>query len=331
MKGLELHRLFFEECARPLLEQAFPRELPLMAIASVGFGSDRIGADDEFSHDHAWEPGLQVFSDRLDVPTLETIERCLYEKLPWEFRGHRRTDTPHSINGIRAWTIDEFFTCMTSYARPPRDDLGWLRIPEEALYHATNGQVFHDPAGDLTRRREAFGQYPPNVWLLRFSAKAFRADVMRYNVERAVRHGERIAAEILLADGLREVMHLAHLANRRYAPYDRWLHWSFRRLPVLAPQIDPLMSRIYATWDWPERQRLYVEILKLCGKWTGEEGLSTGGESWWKEVREGLTSPLKDFFPTWLGAEYRFASLFSLGGDWRRLLGLEAEAWDRGT
>jgi len=152
MKGLELYRDFFEECGKPLLMQAFPEESPLIAVASVGCGSDRLGADDECSRDHCWEPGFMLFSDRLSREALKDIESYLFEHLPWDYAGFARGDARGSVNGIRAWTIDEFFSMFTSFATPPAQDRQWLLIADEALYHVTNGEVFHDPTGDLTRR-----------------------------------------------------------------------------------------------------------------------------------------------------------------------------------
>jgi hypothetical protein len=160
---LDLHRSFFNECGKPLLTQAFPNEFPQLAVASVGFGSDRLGADDEYSRDHCWEPGFQIFSDRLSPEVLKDIESYLFEHLPWGYAGFKRTDCRGSPNGIRAWTVDEFFSSMTGVALPPAQDRQWLLIADEALFHVTNGEVFHDPTGDLTRRREAFGSYPDNV------------------------------------------------------------------------------------------------------------------------------------------------------------------------
>jgi hypothetical protein len=37
---------------------------------------------------------------------------------------------------------------MTFFASPPIQDRQWLLITDEALYHVTNGEVFHDPTGD---------------------------------------------------------------------------------------------------------------------------------------------------------------------------------------
>ncbi|KKM04664.1 hypothetical protein LCGC14_1761970 [marine sediment metagenome] len=321
MKGLDLHRDFFRECGRPLLAKTFPDEFPQIAAASVGFGSDRLGADDEFSQDHAWEPGFQIFSDRLPRDLLKRIESHLYENMPWEFRGVRRSDCCGSPNTIRAWTVDEFFASMTSFARPPERDRLWLLMTDEALYHVTNGEVFYDPTGDFTKRRELFGYYPENVWRFKLAGRAHRIDVQRYQMERCAAHGEEVAADLMLWEGLREVFHFACLINRRYAPNDRWLHWVFRRLPALAGDIEPLVARISRTTDMSRRLSLYEKIVASCAGWAYEHGLATKGKYWWADLREAVQGELRAFpVPSWVGVEYKYSSQFALGGSFRGLL-----------
>ncbi|MBI3912340.1 MAG: DUF4037 domain-containing protein [Armatimonadetes bacterium] len=328
MKGLDLHRDFFREYGRPMLAKVFPAEFPLIAVASVGFGSDRLGADDEVSRDHCWEPGFQVFSERLPRDVLKRIELHLYENLPWEFRGVKRSACCGSPNTIRAWTVDEFFASMTSFAKPPERDRLWLLIADEALYHVTNGEVFYDPTGDLTKRRELFGYYPESVWRFKLAARAHRIDVQRYQMERCAAHGEEVAANLMLYDGLREVFHFACLANRRYAPNDRWLPWVFRRLPALAGDIEPLVVSISRTTDLDRRLSLYAQIVALCADWAYGNGLAVRGRYWWADLREAVPGELKDFpVPGWVGVEYRYASQFALGGNLGGLLtesGLQA-------
>jgi len=330
MKGLDLHRNFFNDCGKSLLMQAFPEEFMLLAVASVGFGSDRLGADDEHSRDHCWEPGFQIFSDRLSPEALKDIESYLFEHLPWEYAGFTRTDCPRSVNGIRAWTVDEFFSSFTSFSTPPTQDRQWLLIADEALYHVTNGEVFHDPTGALTQRREAFGAFPDNVWRFKLAGRAMRIDIQRYQMERCLAHDEGLAADLMLYEGVREVLHFLCLVNRRYAPPDKWLPWVVRRLPVLSDAIEPLIARIQDTTDVRSRLACFVEIETALADYVYDNGLATRreypwadrGNPWWADLRQTVTGDLKDFpVPSWVGVEFRYASQFGLGGDFRGLLG----------
>ena len=321
MKGLSLHRNFFNDCGKPLLMQAFPEEFAQLAEASVGCGSDRLGADDEHSRDHCWEPGFMLFSDRLSREVLSGIESYLFDHLPWDYAGFPRGDCPGSANGIRAWTIDEFFSGFTSFATPPTQDRQWLLIADEALYHVTNGEVFHDPTGDLTRRREAFGAFPDNVWRFKLAGRAMRISVQQYEAKRCIAHGEALAADLLLSEGVREVLHFVCLANKRFAPNDRWLPWVVRRLPVLADAVDPLIARIRETTDVQRRLEHYAGVERVLADYVYDNGLAARGECLWADLRQTVTGDLKDFpVPSWIGVEYRYASQFGLGGDFRALL-----------
>jgi hypothetical protein len=332
MKGLDLHREFFEEFGKPLLIKAFPGELPQLAVASVGFGSDRLGADDEFSQDHVWEPGFQIFSGRLSADKLKEIELYAFQNLPWEFRGFKRSDCCGSPNTIRAWTVDEFFSSMTSFASPPARDRQWLLIADEALCHVTNGEVFHDPSGDFSKRREAFGYYPDNVWRFKVAGRASRISCQRYQAWRCVAHGEDVAADFMLSEGLREVFHFVCLINRRYAPYDRWLPWAVRRLPLLAGDIDPLVAQMRGTTDVHSRLASFTEIETLLAHYVYDNGLANRGEyswadlphanPWWADLQQAVTGELRDFpgGPGLIGVEFRYGSQFSVGGDFRKLL-----------
>ncbi|HLV80879.1 MAG TPA: DUF4037 domain-containing protein [Chthonomonadaceae bacterium] len=313
-----------------MLAKAFPDEFPLIAVASVGVGSDRLGADDDFSQDHCWEPGFQIFSDRLPREALKRIEAFLCENLPWEFQGFQRSDCCGGVNTIRAWAIDEFFQTMTSFAWPPKQDRRWLLILDEALCLVTNGEVFYDPTGDFTQRREAFGYYPENIWRFKLAGRAHRIDVKRYQMERCIAHGEEVAANLMLCEGLREVFHFVCLVNRRYAPYDRWLHWMFRRLPLLAGEVEPLAQGAVETTDIAQKLSLYEQIVTLCADWVYAHGLAAraecehapSGTLWWMDIRDAVQGELKDFPERdWIGVEYRYGSLFALGGDFRKLLG----------
>jgi len=331
MKGLDLHRSFFNDCGKPLLMQAFPEEFTLLAVASVGFGSDRLGADDEFSRDHCWEPGFQIFSDRLSRDRLKEIESRLFEDLPWEFHGFQRSDCCGSPNTIRAWTVDEFFSSMTSFASPPAQDRQWLLIADEALYHVTNGEVFHDPTGDFSKRREAFGYFPDSVWRFKLAGRAMRISTQRYWMERCLAHGEAVAADLMLYEGVREVLHFLCLVNKRYAPYDRWLPWVVRHLPVLADDIAPLITRLRDTTDVRSRLACFTEMETVLADYVYDNGLATRGEyewadfrganPWWADLHHAVTGELQDFpEPNWIGVEHRYSSQFALGGDFRKLL-----------
>lgn len=325
MKGLDLHRTFFWECGQPLLKREFPAELEQIAVASVGFGSDRLGADDKYSRDHCWEPGFQVFSNTVPREILKKVETYLCDNLPSEFRGVACSPTPGSPNSIRAWTIDEFYSSMTSFSEPPPQDRQWLLVTDEALCHVTNGEVFYDPVGEFTRRREGFASLPENVWRFKLAGRAMRISTAPYSMERLITHSEPVGAHLAMVEGLHEIFHFICLVNKRHAPYDRWLPWTARRLPLLAPEVNPLVDGIMATTDVKTQHSLLSHIEECCAEFVYTNNLAEKKTCWWIDLRNMVQGELRDFpVPTWVGVEYRYASQFHIemeGGGWKKLMG----------
>ena len=61
VKGLELAKRFYLECVKPLIEERIPEIDRQYAAGLIGFGSDVLGNDDEWSKDHEWGPRLIIF------------------------------------------------------------------------------------------------------------------------------------------------------------------------------------------------------------------------------------------------------------------------------
>lgn len=54
MKGLELAGIIFFKVVKELIDQEFPNLKERYAGGLIGYGSDVLGNDDEFSKDHEW-------------------------------------------------------------------------------------------------------------------------------------------------------------------------------------------------------------------------------------------------------------------------------------
>ena len=88
MKGMELARGYYEECARDQIAATFPQYAGRIAVGLVGEGSECYGYDDSYSQDHDFGPGFCLW---LDADTAKAIGRDLqrlYDQLPKEFRGY---------------------------------------------------------------------------------------------------------------------------------------------------------------------------------------------------------------------------------------------------
>ena len=77
---------------------------------------------------------------------------------------------------------------------------------------------------------------------------AMAAQAGQYNYARSMKRGERIAAELALAEFVRESMHIVYLLNKRYAPYDKWLRRGLRELSS-GSEIGEMLDLLYTIPD----------------------------------------------------------------------------------
>ncbi len=169
--GLKLAKSYYEQVLLPFFTQYAPECLSRMTIGLVGEGSDCLGFDDEISQDHDFGPGLCIWLTHADYETYGEKILHLYASLPEEFNGYRR----HVVieNGrVGVFDMDRFFARYTGYARAEDipDLKSLLAIPDEALLTVTNGEVFADPVGEFSLRRENFYKIcPEEYWQIKIA------------------------------------------------------------------------------------------------------------------------------------------------------------------
>ena len=202
------------------------------------------GYDDEVSGDHDFEPGFCLFlpgEDRVDRRTAFLLERA-YAKLPRSFRGFERP-VMLPVGGARRGVLRtaEFFlkTAGTEDGRLSTEQ--WLSLPEQALFEATDGELFFDNAGDVTRIRESLRYFPENVRLKRLAGQVLlMAQSGQYNYGRCLRHGETGAAQLAAFEFVNSALAAIFLLNRRYRPYYKWSFRALRSLSKLNGLAGPL-------------------------------------------------------------------------------------------
>ena len=258
MNGLELSRAYFEACGRAVLEEQFPSLLPFLAVGLFGSGSECFGYDDELSRDHDFEPGFCIFlpgEDLIDRRSEFLLERA-YAKLPRSFAGLRRA-VLQPVGGPRRGVLRtaEFFGRLVG---SPDGDLTteqWLRLPEQALAEATNGELFFDNRGEVTHIREALRYYPEDIRLKRLAGHLLlMAQAGQYNYARCLGHGETAAAQLAAVDFVQSSLSVLFLLNRRYRPFYKWTFRALRSLDRHAELAAPLETLI-STGNGPDDAR----------------------------------------------------------------------------
>lgn len=265
MKGIELCRAFYEEIGAPILREQFADVLPLLAVGLAGSGSECFGFDDEVSRDHDFEPAFCIFvPDSLDRKTEFNLERA-YAKLPKEFKGFKRQRLA-AVGGGRHGVIKigDFFESKTG-RRNGELTLGeWLTLPENALFEATNGEIFFDNLGEITKIREGLSYFPSDIRLKKLAGHLLlMGQSGQYNFSRCISRGDTAAAQLSVIEFVKSAMNAAFLLHKKYMPYYKWCFRALKELgeTELAESLEFLISS-----DNKNPEKKVQTIEEVCAK-----------------------------------------------------------------
>jgi Domain of unknown function (DUF4037) len=217
--GRELSGAFYRDIVRPQL-----RGRP-HAAALLGWGSDVLGFDTERSTDHGWGPRLLIFVEGApDVP-LELPDE--YAGRPVRYGWDGVPEQHHvTVTGLAAWLVGHLgFDATREVALED-----WLVTPQQKLLEVVGGSVYADELGELTRVRERLAWYPDEVWRWMLACQWRRLAQEEAFVQRTAEVGDDLGSLIVAARLVRDLMRLALLQARRYAPYGKWVGSAFAAL-----------------------------------------------------------------------------------------------------
>lgn len=251
MKGLELSEKYYEAYGRPMLETQFAAILGQTAVGLVGQGSECLGFDDEISMDHDYGPSFCIWLPREVYEQYGVQMQAAYDALPQDFMGFSGRITQEQGQGrVGVLCLEDFYAGILGRDIVPATKEEWLVLDEAALATATSGRVFEDRLGRFSAVRDGLlNYYPREVWIRRLvQSLAKAAQSGQYNYARAMKRGERIAAEMALTDFIRESMHVVYLLNRKYAPYDKWMRRGLKELSI-GSEIGDMLDLLYTITD----------------------------------------------------------------------------------
>ncbi len=283
--GLELSAALHAE-VEPILRRHFPGLE--YAAARIARGSDVLGFDDARSTDHYWGPLLELFvSDEDRDRWGQQIHDALAAELPFEVRGysthfrpfegaaahfgrlgHLVQCTERPINhGVSVMSVRGFFRAWLQID-PLRElePVEWVLMSEQNLRMVTAGAVFADGPGDLSRARRALSYYPHEVWLYLLAAQWARLGQEEAFLGRTAEAGDELGSRLVAARLVRDVMRLAFILERTYAPYTKWFGTAFNRLHG-ASELGPHLEAALAASDWHTREahlnRAYEQVARM--------------------------------------------------------------------
>ncbi|MBO4897051.1 MAG: DUF4037 domain-containing protein [Clostridia bacterium] len=268
MKGLELSVKFYEEYGKKMLRDEFADVLPYIAVGLCGQGSECMGFDDDVSRDHDFEPGFMIFlpgEDKVDRRRAFLLERA-YTALPKEFCGVKRL-SQNPVGGARhgVFRTAEYFlnTIGTENGELPAQQ--WLLIPGYILCEATNGEIFEDNFGEVTKIREKLLNMPEDIIKKRLAGRLIAmAQAGQYNYKRCLLHGEAGAAQISIFEFAKAAMDAVFILNRRYMPFYKWQFRALRQLPVLGNLADDLEALILADNSKENAEKKEAQTETVC-------------------------------------------------------------------
>ena len=299
MKGMELARAYYMQMGAPLIHQTLPEYEGRIAAGLVGEGSECYGYDDAYSQDHDFGPGfcLWVTPDTA-VKAGKAIQE-LYDRLPGEFMGYTRNETPEGKGRVGLFRIDYFYQRYTNCPGAPENNMQWMNVPERFLSVATNGQVFSDPEGAFSEvRRKLLDFYPPDVLRKKLAARAaVMAQAGQYNYPRCVRRGERGAAFFAMNEFVKAALSAIFLLNRKYMPFYKWAFRGAQELPLLQNSVQRLcrLADLEQTVSPQEAQNIIEEICGEVAEELRRQGFSSSRDSFLaphsSEIMAGIQDP----------------------------------------
>jgi len=244
MKGLEIAEKYYLEFGKNMIDTEFSDIKDKLAAGICGGGSECFGFDDDISKDHDFEAGFCIFipdEDVIDRKTEFALERA-YAKLPKEFMGLKKS-LLSPVGGSRHGIIriSDFLLEKTGTKDGSLTVSDWLTVSENSLLEATNGKIFFDGLGLITKIRDEIAYLPEDIRIKKLAGNLLiMAQAGQYNYSRCLAHGETGAAQLAAFEFANAAINVIFLLNKKYVPYYKWCFKALRGLEKLSNLADTL-------------------------------------------------------------------------------------------
>lgn len=313
-KALNRCRMYYEKYGKPLLAQ-FPELQGHFAAGLVGEGSECFGYDDAISADHDYFPRFFIWLDDEAYEKYGERLQEAYAKLPKRWDCFPDTImTPEAAWRCGVCKTTDFYYRIIGRGNPPENLYDWVSLQETRLSTATNGAIFEDCGGGFTAQRDIYCSYfPEDVRKKKLSARLRKmAQTGQYQYARCMGRGEYVAAQMALAEFVRNTGSCCFLLARQYMPYFKWMHRKLKELPgfsEVAEKLEKLalLPSQQDKWDLgkPEKYRcslntadekivLIEEIAECIICELKKQGLADGKDSYLESYGSQVESRIED-------------------------------------
>ena len=320
--GLKLCELFYQDQVRPILNEEFPNLRYSAAV--IGWGSEVLELDTAMSRDHHWGPRVLLFLTPQDDSKLKhRISQSLSNNLPYEFMGYSTSFSKPERNGVRLpvkikrgpvnhmvqiFTLKSFFEARLNFYPSKKIKVtDWLTFPQQRLLEIVSGKVYHDGLGELQKIRAKLEFYPRDVWLYLLAAQWTKISQEEAFVGRTGDVGDELGSQVVAARLVREIMKLAFLMEKKYAPYSKWLGTAFGKLKI-GNKMTPVLRDVLLAKTWNTRERKLAQAYSIVArqhnalkitkplptkvtKYFGRPYLVIHGDAFASAIREAIRDP----------------------------------------
>ncbi|NIK58609.1 DUF4037 domain-containing protein [Kribbella shirazensis] len=235
------------------------------AAGLLGWGSDVLGYDTARSMDHGWGPRLVLLVDEGQV---EPVRQRVEDALPHDYQGvpvRFGWDTHEPGHHITVATLGDWLRDHLGFdASQGISQTDWLVTPQQQILGVVRGRVYADD-GRLAPVRDALSWYPDELWRWMLACQWSRIAQEEPFVQRTHEVGDELGSRVVTARLVRDVMRLALLQSRTYAPYTKWLGTAFARLGH-PDGLDQALADAVAAGNFADRERALVTAYELVAR-----------------------------------------------------------------
>jgi hypothetical protein len=167
---------------------------------------------------------------------------------------------------VQIFTLKSFFEARLNFDPFKKLEVtDWLTFPQQRLLELVSGKVYHDGLGQLRTIRAKLQFYPRDVWLYLLAAQWKKISQEEAFVGRTGEVGDELGSQLIAARLVREIMKLAFLMEKKYAPYSKWLGSAFGRLKI-GPKLTPVLQNVLLAETWKTREKKLAEAYSIVAR-----------------------------------------------------------------